>query len=199
MINTIDSEEYEFTIRETRTRDIIDQVSTLQSEIGIIYQSGFNQQVLSKMLREKHLDFHPLFRADLHVFLARTNPLASRKILTMKDLEPYPFLQYEQGDEGSFYFAEEAVWPSYSSKQITVTDRATMLNFIVGLNAYTVCTGIDNEDLNNEKIVSVPLQSDESMLLGWIVNSRTKISHAAELYLDKLKEVLSNHGYSLIE
>ena len=199
MINSIDSDEYEFTIRETRTRDIIDQVATLQSEIGIIYESDFNKRVLSKMLREKHLDFHPLFRADLHVFIARTNPLADRAMVTMKDLDPYPFLQYEQGEEGSFYFAEEAVWPDYSPKQITVSDRATMLNFIVGLNAYTVCTGIDNEDLNNEKIVSVPLESDESMLLGWIVNSRTKLSHAAELYLDKLRQVVSNHGYSLIE
>ncbi|WP_295907483.1 LysR family transcriptional regulator [uncultured Bifidobacterium sp.] len=199
MINSIDSDEYEFTIRETRTRDIIDQVATLQSEIGIIYESDFNKRVLSKMLREKHLDFHPLFRADLHVFIAQTNPLADRAMVTMKDLEPYPFLQYEQGEEGSFYFAEEAVWPDYSPKQITVSDRATMLNFIVGLNAYTVCTGIDNEDLNNEKIVSVPLESDESMLVGWIVNSRTKLSNAAELYLDKLRQVVSNHGYSLIE
>ena len=169
----------------TYARQILDQTDLLE--------------VLSKMLREKHLDFHPLFRADLHVFIARTNPLADRAMVTMKDLEPYPFLQYEQGEEGSFYFAEEAVWPDYSPKQITVSDRATMLNFIVGLNAYTVCTGIDNEDLNNEKIVSVPLESDESMLVGWIVNSRTKLSHAAELYLDKLRQVVSNHGYSLIE
>ncbi|GAA6123125.1 LysR family transcriptional regulator [Bifidobacterium psychraerophilum] len=199
MISSTKSDEYEFTIRETRTRDIINQVANMQSEVGIIYLSDFNKDVIGKLLREKHLEFHPLFRAGLHVFLSRNNPLASKKVLTMKDLEPYPFIQYEQGDEGSFYFAEEAVWPEYSPKQINVTDRATILNFIVGLNGYTVCTGIDNEDLNTEKIVTVPLDSDESMLLGWITNERAKISAAAGLYLEKLKSVVADHGYSIID
>ncbi|RBP98004.1 LysR family transcriptional regulator [Bifidobacterium aemilianum] len=199
MIHDSRADEYEFTIRETRTRDIIDQVANMLSEIGIIYLSDFNKHVIGKLLREKHLVFHPLFRADLHVFLARNNPLASRERVSMEDLKPYPFLQYEQGKEGSFYFAEEAVWPDFSPKQINVTDRATMLNFIIGLNAYTVCTGIDNGDLNNEKIVTVPLETDQTMLLGWIGNERTKLSQAAETYLEKLGQVARSHGYQLIE
>ena len=199
MINSIKSDEYEFTIRETRTRDIINQVANMQSEIGIIYLSDFNKDVIGKLLREKHLEFHPLFRAPLHVFISRNNPLAAKKVITMEDLKPYPFIQYEQGEEGSFYFYEEAVWPEYSPKQINVTDRATILNFIIGLNGYTVCTGIDNGDLNNEKIVTVPLDTDETMLVGWITNERSKLSKAAETYLDKLKSVVSDHGYKLID
>ena len=198
LINSIDADEYEFTIRETRTKDIINQVANMQSEIGIIYLSGFNKDVIGKLLREKHLEFHPLFRAPLHVFISRANPLANRKSLTMDDLKPYPFIQYEQGEEGSFYFAEEAVWPEFSPKQINVTDRATILNFIIGLNGYTVCTGIDNGDLNNEKICTVPLESDESMLVGWITNERTKLSTAANTYVDKLRSVIATHGYKLI-
>ena len=81
------------------------------------------------------------------------------------------FIQYEQGEEGSFFFAEEAVWPEYSPKQINVTDRATILNFIIGLNGYTVCTGIDNGDLNNEKIVTVPLDTDDE------VKNRRTVGH----------------------
>ena len=179
MINSIKSDEYEFTIRETRTKDIINQVANMLSEIGIIYLSDFNKDVIGKMLREKHLEFHPLFRAPLHVFISRNNPLAGKKKVTMDDLKPFPFIQYEQGEEGSFFFAEEAVWPEYSPKQINVTDRATILNFIIGLNGYTVCTGIDNGDLNNEKIVTVPLDTDETMLVGWITNERAKLSKAA--------------------
>ncbi len=79
-----------------------------------------------------------------------------------------------------------------------MTDRATILNFIIGLNGYTVCTGIDNGDLNNEKIVTVPLY-DQTMLVGWITNERSKLSKAAETYLDKLKSVVSDHGYKLID
>ena len=156
----------------------------MQSEIGIIYLSDFNKDVIGKLLREKHLEFHPLFRAPLHVFISRNNPLAAKKVITMEDLKPYPFIQYEQGEEGSFYFYEEAVWPEYSPKQI---------------NGYTVCTGIDNGDLNNEKIVTVPLDTDETMLVGWITNERSKLSKAAETYLDKLKSVVSDHGYKLID
>ena len=191
MINSINSDEYEFTIRETRTKDIINQVANMQSEI--------NKNVINKLLREKHLVFHPLFRANLHVFISRDNPLAGKKKVTMEDLKPFPFIQYEQGSEGSFYFAEEAVWPEYSPKQINVTDRATILNFIIGLNGYTVCTGIDNGDLNNEKIVTVPLDTDETMLLGWITNERAKLSTAAQTYLDKLRTVIASHGYKLID
>ena len=165
MINSIKSDEYEFTIRETRTKDIINQVANMLSEIGIIYLSDFNKDVIGKMLREKHLEFHPLFRAPLHVFISRNNPLAGKKKVTMDDLKPFPFI----------------------------------LNFIIGLNGYTVCTGIDNGDLNNEKIVTVPLDTDETMLVGWITNERAKLSKAAENYLEKLKSVVADHGYNLID
>ena len=170
----------------------------MRSEIGILYLSDYNTHVIGKMLREKHLEFHPLFRAPLHVFISKDNPLSMKKKVTMDDLKPFPFIQYEQGEEGSFFFAEEAVWPEYSPKQINVTDRATILNFIIGLNGYTVCTGIDNGDLNNEKIMTIPLDTDETMLLGWITNERAKLSKAAQTYLDKLKEVIANHGYTII-
>lgn len=199
MINSSDSEEYEFSIREDRTREIIESVANMRSEIGILYTSDFNRNVINKLLREKHLEFHPLFNAGLHVFISRENPLAAKDRLTMEDLKPYPFIQFEQGEEGSFYFAEEAVWPEYASKQINVTDRATNLNFIVGLNGYTISTGIDNEDLNTEKIVTVPLDTDDRMLVGWITNERSNLSHAAETYISKLKEVVRKHGYTTIE
>lgn len=199
MIGALRSDEYEFTLRETRTRDIIDSVASMRSDLGIVYLSGFNKDVVGKLLKQRRLKFHPLFRAPLHVFISRDNPLAMKRRVTMEDLKPFPFIQYEQGEDGSFYLAEEAVRPERSPKLITVTDRATILNFIIGLNGYTVCTGIDNGEINNERIVTVPLESDETMLVGWIVNERAKLSEAAETYLDKLREVLTGHGYELLE
>ena len=86
MIDSTKSDEYEFTIRETRTKDIINQVANMLSEIGIIYLSDFNKDVIGKLLREKHLEFHPLFRAPLHVFISRNNPLAAKKVIT---IQPY--------------------------------------------------------------------------------------------------------------
>ena len=190
---------YEFVLREGKTYDTIMDVRHLRSEMGVIYLCSFNEAVIRKTLRESNLVFSELFSARPHIFIGRNNPLAGKKKVTMDDLKPFPFIQYEQGEEGSFFFAEEAVWPEYSPKQINVTDRATILNFIIGLNGYTVCTGIDNGDLNNEKIVTVPLDTDETMLVGWVTNERAKLSKAAETYIEKLKSVVADHGYKLID
>ncbi len=198
MIRSIDSNEYEFSLRETRTKNIINQVTSMRADLGLLYLSDYNKDVIGKMLREKHLEFHPLFRANLHVFISRNNPLANRKKLTLEDLRPYPFIQYEQGEDGSFFFTEEAVWPQHPPKKINVTDRATILNFIIGLNGFTICTGIDNGDLNNEKIVTIPLDCEETMLVGWIKNERTNLSPAALAYLSQLESVLIKHGYQVI-
>lgn len=199
MIKSLNSEEYEFSIRETRTKTIINQVADMRADLGLLYISDYNKDVIGKMLREKHLEFHPLFRAKLHVFISKTNPLANKTSLTLEDLKPYPFIQYEQGENGSFFFTEEAVWPDHPPKKINVTDRATILNFIIGLNGYTICTGIDNGDLNNEKIVTIPLECDETMLVGWIKNERTQLSEASLRYLSQLKSVLTQHGYNVID
>lgn len=199
MIKSLNSEEYEFSIRETRTKTIINQVADMRADLGLLYISDYNKDVIGKMLREKHLEFHPLFRAKLHVFISKTNPLANKTRLTLEDLKPYPFIQYEQGENGSFFFTEEAVWPDHPPKKINVTDRATILNFIIGLNGYTICTGIDNGDLNNEKIVTIPLECDETMLVGWIKNERTQLSEASLRYLSQLKSVLTQHGYNVID
>lgn len=198
MIRSIDSNEYEFSLRETRTKNIINQVTSMRADLGLLYLSDYNKDVIGKMLREKHLEFHTLFRAKLHVFISRNNPLANRKKLTLEDLRPYPFIQYEQGEDGSFFFTEEAVWPQHPPKKINVTDRATILNFIIGLNGFTICTGIDNGDLNNEKIVTIPLDCEETMLVGWIKNERTNLSPAALAYLSQLESVLTKHGYQVI-
>lgn len=199
MIKSLNSEEYEFSIRETQTKTIINQVADMRADLGLLYISDYNKDVIGKMLREKHLEFHPLFRAKLHVFISKTNPLANKTRLTLEDLKPYPFIQYEQGENGSFFFTEEAVWPDHPPKKINVTDRATILNFIIGLNGYTICTGIDNGDLNNEKIVTIPLECDETMLVGWIKNERTQLSEASLRYLSQLKSVLTQHGYNVID
>ena len=174
-------------------------MANLQSEIGILYLSEFNRQVIGKLLREKHLEFHPLFRSGLQVFISRDNPLAGRDRVTMKDLEPYPFIQFEQGEEGSFFFAEEAVWPENSPKQINVTDgghdpqlhhRSERLH---GVHRHR-----QRRPQQREEVVTVPLDSDETMTVGWISNERARLSAAAETYLDRLREVIAKHGYEPI-
>ncbi|MEN6327061.1 MAG: LysR family transcriptional regulator [Syntrophomonas sp.] len=195
LLKALDVDEYEFTLRETRTYEIIEDVKNLRSELGIIYLSDFNEKVLNKLLKENHLVFNPLFEADPHVFISSVHPLARAARVTLEDLDDYPFLAFEQGEYNSFYFSEEILSTVPHRKTIHVSDRATLFNLLIGLNGYTICTGVLSSDLNGDTIVSVPLATDERMRVGWIVNEQAHLSAIAMHYIAELKRVIAEYGY----
>lgn len=181
-------EGYDFRIRETQTYELIDDVSKLRSEVGVLYLNRFNETVLQRTLREKELKFHRLFVARPHVFVSAFSPLAQKEILTLEDLEPYPRLSYEQGEHNSFYFSEEILSTLESKKDIMVSDRATLFNLLIGLNGYTICSGVINERLNGANIVAIPLDVDDYMEIGYIVHSRIGTGVFGERYIEALKK-----------
>lgn len=191
LVSECNSDEYKFTLRETRTHDIIEDVKNMRSEIGILYISDFNKKVITKLLRENHLEFHPLFTADAHIFISAQHPLAAKSAVALEDLEEYPCISFEQGEYNSFYFSEELLSTIYHKKSIHVSDRATLFNLLIGLNGYTICTGILSADLNGDNIVSRPLLSEESMQIGWISNLKATLSSAAAKYIEYLTDSLS--------
>ncbi|QAT49268.1 LysR family transcriptional regulator [Caproiciproducens sp. NJN-50] len=201
LVKESNADEYEFILRETRTYDIIQDVINMRSEIGILYLSDFNEKVISKLLKENRLEFHLLFEAAPHVFVSASNPLSARKFVTLEDLEDLPCLSFEQGEYNSFYFSEEILSTIYHKKRIHVSDRATLFNLLIGLNGYTICTGVLSSDLNGENIVSVPLvtASEEKMKIGWIVNSKAVLSSAAESYIFHLKKLIRDYGFEILE
>ncbi|UWG97583.1 MAG: LysR family transcriptional regulator [Candidatus Dehalobacter alkaniphilus] len=199
LLLTLDVDEYEFTLRETRTYEIIEDVKNLRSEIGIIYFSDFNEKVLYKLLKENHLVFNPLFEADPHVFISSKHPLAKNTSVTLEDLADYPVLAFEQGEYNSFYFSEEILSTVPRKKTIHVSDRATLFNLLIGLNGYTICTGVLSTDLNGENIISVPLMTDERIRVGWIANEKARLSSIALNYISKLKRLITEYGYTVIE
>ena len=198
LLRGLEVDEYEFTLRETRTWEIFEDVKNLRSELGIIYFSDFNEKVLSKLLKENHLVFNPLFEARPHVFISSTHPLAGRESVTLEDLEDYPILAFEQGEYNSFYFSEEILSTVPHKKTIHVSDRATLFNLLIGLNGYTISTGVLNSDLNGDNIVSVPLQTDERMLVGWIANEKAHLSSIAADYIAELKRIISDYGHTVL-
>lgn len=198
LLQKTSSDEYEYTLRETRTSEIIDDVKNMKSEIGLLYLNDFNQKVITKLLNENHLIFTPLFKAEPHVFISSACPLAKKETLTLEDLEDYPYLSYEQGDINSFYFSEEMQSTVSHKKSIHVSDRATMLGLIVGINGYTICSGVSSSDLVQKEIKSIPLKVADSMIIGYIKNERTVLSGAAENYIDELKLLLSTYGMKLL-
>ncbi len=190
LMRDLEVDEYEFTLRETRTYEIIDDVKNLRSEIGILYFSDFNEKVLKKLLRENHLSFHFLFEASPHVFLFAKHPLAQKKLVTLKDLDPYPFLAFEQGTYNSFHLSEELLSTTTRKKKIHVSDRATLFNLLIGVNGYTISSGVLSSDLNGDDIISVPLDTQETMRIGWISNDQSRLSSISLKYIEKLQETI---------
>lgn len=185
--------DYEFSLRETQTHEIIEDVSQLKSEIGVLYLNDFNERVLSAMIRSHNLTFHPLFTAAPHVFICSSHPLSSKKRLSLSDLEEFPYLSFEQGAYNSFYFSEEILSTIERKKTIRVRDRATLFNLLIGLNGYTICSGIISEELNGKNIISLPLDVDDSMRIGYITHRQTAPSVLGEAYIRYLKQYAQNY------
>lgn len=181
-------DEYEFAVHETKTSEVIENVRFNRSEIGIIYKNEFNYKFIDKILRENELEFIPLFDCRIYVYLSKQNPLANKQIIDFEDLQQYPCLSFEQGDNNSFYFAEE-VLSTYDYRQIIkADDRATLLNLMVGLNGYTLCSGIICSDLNGDEYAAIPLNTEENMTIGYIKRKKMPLSILGEKYIEELQK-----------
>lgn len=179
---------YEFAVHETKTGEVIGNVKNFKSEIGVLYISDFNEQVVRKLLRENGLEFQELFSCDTYVYLWSGHPLADKKVLSMKDLEEYPCLAFDQGENNSFYLAEEMKSTYDYKRLIKANDRATLLNLMVGLNAYTLCSGIICEELNGNDYLAIPLKESEKMRIGYIKRKAAKLSKNGAVYVEELKK-----------
>jgi DNA-binding transcriptional LysR family regulator len=187
-------EEYELAINETRTLTIIEDVSTMRSEIGILNLSDFNRAALKKVFKANDLKFEPLVSCKAFVYLWKKHPLAKCESLTFKDLKDYPCLMFDQNASSSFYYAEEILAEKEYSKIIRTTDRATNLNLMKGLNAYCLCSGIISNELNGNDFIAIPFIDKENTAacqeIGYITKSNVLLSSAGEAYLEELKKYL---------
>lgn len=179
-------DEYEFEVHETKTYEIIDNVKNHKSEIGILYLNDYNRNVMTKIFSESGLHFVPLFECGIYVYMWKGHPLAKQAEISLKELEEYPCLGFAQGEHNSFYFAEEVMSTYQYKRFIRANDRATMLNLMVGLNGFTLCSGIICEDLNGEDYCAVKLKSDEKMTIGYIARRDTVLSPIGEKYLQEI-------------
>ena len=187
-VKQIGMEQYEFAVHETTTISVIENVKNFKSEIGVLYENDFNEKVLNKMFKENGLEFVELFSCDTFVYLWSGHPLAKQDVITMEELDEYPCLSFDQGKNNSLYLAEEMKSTYEYRRLIKANDRATLLNLMIGLNAYTLCSGIICEDLNGNDYKAVPLKETEEMRIGYIKRKGAKVSHIGELYIEELKK-----------
>lgn len=187
-VRRVGIDSYEFAANETTTYDVMENVRNFKSEIGVLYLNDFNEKVMTKIIHEKGLEFIELFDCDTYVYLWNRHPLAERAVISMAELDEYPCLSFDQGKNHSLYLAEEMKSTYEYKRLIKATDRATLLNFMKGLNAYTLCSGIICEELNGSEYIAVPLAETEKMRIGYVRRKGAAISHIGEMYIEELKK-----------
>jgi len=192
-VKRFDTAEYEFAIRETKTKEVISDVGSLKSEIGILYLSNFNRKIITRMLTDNSLAFHHLINCNAYVYMWRGHPLAKNKSISFDQLKNYPCLSFEQGDAASYYFAEEILAENDYPRTIRTTDRATVLNLMIGLNGYTLCSGIICKELNGDEYIAVPFAPDGEnensvMEIGYITKRNSILSKVGEIYIEEIKK-----------
>ncbi|MBO4591455.1 MAG: LysR family transcriptional regulator [Eubacterium sp.] len=179
---------FEFAVHETKTMEVIDNVRDFKSEIGVLYLNSFNEKVLKKLFKTNNLEFNELFTCDTFVYMWNEHPLAKQKSISMEELREYPVLSFDQGKNGSLFLSEEQLSTYDYSRIIKGNDRATMLNLMVGLNGYTLCSGIISEELNGDSYVAIPLKESEKMHIGYIKRKNSSLSEIGKLYIDELEK-----------
>lgn len=186
------AEEYDFTMREAATGEIIDDVRTHRSDIGILYIDKNNARVLKTAFEDAKLEFHPLFEAPVNVFVGEHHPLARRRMLSLDDLEGYPRYSFEQGVSNSFFFSEEPLSEVPHKRNIRISDRATLTSLLTDFNGYTLSTGILTPEMQGG-IVTIPLDTSITMTVGYLIHKERMKSELLETYIDNLRKVIKSN------
>ena len=194
LIKDFDLKKYEFVFRETTTRDVIDDVGSMKSDIGILFISEYNRKVIEKKLRDNDLRFVHLIDCKACVYIAKDHPLADADELTMEDLAPYPCLAFEQGEGDPIYYSEEILAEKDYPRRIKVCDRASGLNLMTELNGYTLCSGIILDDINGQQYKMIRFRGDDDdavMHIGYIIKNNIEITSLTEGYIQEVKKILN--------
>ncbi len=188
VVKSFGIDEYDFSVYETGNATVIKNVKDFKSEVGILYLNDFNRDVLTKLFAENELSFHKLFDCHIYAYIAKSHPLANREKVTLEELAEYPCLAFDQGANNSFYLAEE-LYSTYNYKRIIhACDRATMLNLFIGMNGFTLCSGIICEDLNGDDYCAVRLDSEDLMTIGYIKRKGIPLSPIGKLYIEEVEK-----------
>lgn len=188
MVNGIDDESYKFSLRETQTYEVISEVESGYSDIGIIALKDKDYTIMERFLKKKGLVFTPFLKTSPHVFIKKGHPLSKTDKLNYSDLKNYPYVSYEQGKHNSSFFTEEIMEDMNILKHIEIGDRATLMNLLVATDCYTVGTGIMPSALNKGSIVSIPLASKDNYTIGYILRTDRKSSDITEKFIEILNE-----------
>lgn len=181
---------YSFHFRETTTYEVLEDVSQLRSEVGILALNEDNERFLRRMFGKLGLEFTELKRVQAELFVSAEHPLAGRRFVTVEDVSPYPCITFEQGDHnGQFFFEGLSAVAAQSHKTICVRERATEYQLLRALNGFSPDVGVSA--MYREEFVSLPLEPKQFHTIGYILRRDVTPSPMTLEYIQALREAAS--------
>ena len=187
VIDKLQPEKYVFSIHETKTKEVLDDVKNLKSEVGILSFSGSNEKVMRKLLKDFGLEFTPLMRRETYVYVWKNHKFAGKKEISIEDMRPYPCVVFDQSSDSNFYLSEEAMADYTFDKTIKSSDRATTMEIISELGGFSIGSGmLSKEDAILQGLVAIKLKEEDPLIIGYITRKYSILSHYGEKYIEEL-------------
>ena len=187
VIKKMEPDKYVFSIHETKTKEVLDDVRNLKSEIGIISFSGSNEAVIKKLFRDYQLEFTPLMRRDTYVYVWKNHELAGRTEISIEEMQEYPCVSFDQTSDSNFYLTEEAMADYAFDKMIKSDDRATSMEIIAELGGYSIGSGmLSEENAILQGLVAIKLKEEDPLTIGYITRKGSSHSIYGEAYIEEL-------------
>ncbi len=189
VVKRLRPKKYLFSIRETRTKEVLDDVRSLKSEVGIVSFSGSSEPVLRKLFRDYQLEFTPLMIRDTYVYVWKDHELAGRKEISIDEMRDYPFVSFDQSDDSNFYLTEEAMADLEFEKMIKSDDRATSMEIFAELGGFSIGTGmLSQEDSVLQGLVAIKLKEEDPLTIGYITRKGSAFSVYGRAYIEELEK-----------
>lgn len=187
VIDKLQPEKYVFSIHETKTKEVLDDVKNLKSEVGILSFSGSNEKVMRKLLKDFGLEFTPLMRRETYIYVWKNHKFAGKKEISIEDMRPYPCVAFDQSSDSNFYLSEEAMADYTFDKTIKSSDRATTMEIISELGGFSIGSGmLSKEDAILQGLVAIKLKEEDPLIIGYITRKYSILSHYGEKYIEEL-------------
>lgn len=182
-------DDYEYSFLEASTNKVIEDVRNGRSELGFLYMSRFNKEIYDSLFQTEGLEFELIAESCVCIYVLKDHPLAGKDSVTMDDLADYPCLIFEQDNNSSFYFYEETINSEFRYQNVIKTyDRATQLELIRYLGAYSIGTGKVSSHMIESGISIVPMDSEERITVGYIVRKGTELSPPGKDFIRMIRE-----------
>jgi len=188
VIRKFSPEKFLFSIHETKTRDVLEHVRDMKSEVGIVSYSSANEAVLKKLLKEYQLDFVPLMTREAYAYVWKNHPYAGRNVVSLEELKKFHCVAFDQSDDSNFYLTEEAMADYDFEKMIRSDDRATTMEILAELNGYSIGSGmLSGDDVILQGLTAIKLKEEDPLIIGYITRSGAELSKYGQEYVNDLQ------------